>query len=284
MRKKLLAILVALLSFLLLSACIKKSTSFNIQFIDVGQGDSALIECDDQYMLIDGGGNNAGGIVQEVLEEKKIRHLNILAISHLHQDHIGGLPKALENIATIDLAISNDISEDNNSFRELEHVIGVGKIQIPHNGDKYKLGSAKIEVLDVAAKDDNDSLVLLVTYGKTRFLFTGDIGEDPQRRIQLKYENPEDKPFKIDLIKIPHHGAGFSNSPYKRAGVLNEFIRVLDPDYAVISVGKNNGYGHPSKETLHLLEQADVKVYRTDENHNIFVKSNGKTVSVESEQ
>jgi len=119
----------------------------------------------------------------------------------------------------------------------------------------------------------------MITYGKTRFLFTGDIEDDAQTRISDIYKNEKDEVYKVDLIKIPHHGSSSSKS-MNGTGSLYRFIRTFKPDYAVISVGTGNMYGHPHRETIDILKQADVKVYRTDQNGNITVKSDGKTLSV----
>jgi len=283
------SLLFVILVFLLcLCSCSGKgaSSKFEIQFIDVGQGDSALVECDGHYMLIDGGDTIAGDVVYDVLEEKCVQHLDILAISHLHQDHIGGLPRALSYASNIDLVISNQKESNSAAFKELEKTLIINKapIRIPQVGQKYKLGSAEVEVIDVAAEENNDSLVLLITFGETRFLFTGDIEQNAQRRIQSKYDDGSGEPFKINLIKIPHHGAPSPGSSRTESGVLIRFIEIFSPDYAIISVGQNNKYGHPSEGTLRLLEQSEAKIYRTDQNGNIYVKSDGKTVSVESQK
>ena len=121
----------------------------------------------------------------------------------------------------------------------------------------------KVELLDVNAENRD-----------TRFLFTGDIGENAQRRIVSKYENESNKPFKIDLIKMPHHGSK----------VTIRFIDVLMPDYAVISASSSNLYGHPYTETLDMLDQAEVKLYRTDQSGDITVKSDGKRLSFTTEK
>lgn len=255
---------------------INQSSSFSIQFIDVGQGDSALIECDGRYMLIDGGDTSAGDKVYNVLEEKGIQHLDILVMSHLHADHIGGLAKALTYASSIDLTLSNSNYSDKEAFRKVEHELGINgsSITIPSVGQKYQLGSSTVEVIDASAEEANDSLVLLITYGKTKFLFTGDIEENAQTRISDRYENENDKAYDIDLIKMPHHGS--------YTGTLYRFVRTFMPEYAILSVGKDNPYGHPHKETLDLLDSKtwSPKVYRTDENGDIIVKSDGKTLSV----
>lgn len=257
---------------------ISKSSTFSIQFIDVGQGDSALVECDGRYMLIDGGDKLHGDKVYSVLEEKKIQHLDILVMSHLHEDHIGGLIKALTYASKIDLTISNSDHRENSVFKAVENELSINgaKITVSHIGEKYKLGSSEIEVIDTASQSENDSLVLLITYGKTRFLFTGDIEENAQERITKKYINSKDEPFKIDLLKMPHHGS-YENTLYT-------FLRTFMADYIIISSG--NQYGHPSEKTLDLLNnpKSDYKpkVYRTDKNGDIIVKSNGKSLHIET--
>jgi|GEM_PF-5341434 len=198
-------------------------------------------------------------------------------MSHLHSDHIGGLTKVLTYASSEELTLCNTTENNSELFRKVEHqlTINEAKITVPHVGDVYKLGSADVEVVDVASDDANDSLVLLITYGKTRFLFTGDIEYEGQKRLADKYENVQDKEFKVDLIKMPHHGSSEHSD-------LNRFIRTFMPDYAVISVGAGNIYGHPHQQTMDLLDQADVVYYRTDLNGDITVKSDGKTLSIET--
>ena len=280
MRQRFLAFILLLATLLCLCSCSKENedSTFSIQFIDVGQGDSALVECDGHYMLIDGGDTNAGQKVYDVLEENGIQKLDILAVSHLHADHIGGLTKALTYASSIGITISNSTYSEKETFRKFEHELGINgsKITVSAPGDKYELGSATVEVVDVSAEEANDSLVLLISYGDTKFLFAGDIEDAAQERIAEKYQNDKDEPYKIDLIKMPHHGS--------YTGTLYRFVRTFMPDYAIISVGAGNTYGHPHRETMDLLDSKTwkPKVYRTDLNGDIIVRSNGKELSVET--
>lgn len=279
-KRKLLIILPLLILILCLCSCSYKShnSSFCIQFIDVGQGDAALIECDGHYMLIDGGDKSASDKVYNVLKEQNIQCLDILAVSHLHADHIGGLAKALTYATKIGVTISNSDYSETDAFKKLSHELAINgsQITIPSVGDEYKLGSATVEVIDVCADEENDSLVLLITYGNTKFLFTGDIEEDAQTRISEKYQNESDEPYEIDLIKMPHHGS--------YTGTLYQFLRTFMPEYAVISVGAGNNYGHPDEKTLDLLNSKTwkPKIYRTDHDGDIIVQSNGKGLSVKT--
>ena len=298
MKNRVVSILVIVLLLLSLCSCggVGSSSTFSIRFIDVGQGDAALIECDGHHMLIDGGDKNHGANVYKALEQDQIRRLDMLVVSHFHVDHYGGIPDAIKNVTKIDLVLSNtdtylngkgededvnfeDSKKEKNVFADFNHAIsmaGVNKITIPRNGEKYNLGRAVVEIVDVSSSNKNDSLVLLVTYGDTRFLFTGDIEDSAQRRITDKYTNESDKEFKIDLIKMPHHGS--------YTGTLYNFFRTFMPDYVVISVGANNRYGHPDQETLDMMTNKKSgwtpKVFRTDKNGDIIVSSDGKKVSV----
>ncbi len=289
--RKYLLILLTVISLLFLCSCKNSSTvsdvttnksassTFSIQFIDVGQGDSALVECDGHYMLIDGGDKLHGDKVYSTLEEKGIQHLDILAISHLHEDHIGGLIKALTYATKIDKVIANADYRNNATFRELENELGTNgaQISVPSTGEKFKLGSAEVEVADVAAVDDNDALVLMITYGQTRFLFTGDIEYNAQKRLYERYNSitKDDEPYKIDLIKMPHHGS------YEES--LYTLMRTFMPDYVIFSVGEGNPYGHPHSKTLDMLDnpKSDYhpKLYRTDKDGDITVKSDGKKLT-----
>lgn len=286
MKKHSFLISVIVILLLCLSACSggPKTSTFSILFIDVGQGDAALIECDGRYMLIDGGKttkSTSDNPVYQVLESRGIHHLDLLVISHLHEDHYGGLIQALKYASNIDKTICNKDYVSTPSFKDLENELGTNgtKISVPHVGDKFKVGSAEIEVIDSSTESDNDSLVLMITYGKTKFLFTGDIGDEAQDRICKKYQNDKGEIYKVDLIKIPHHGAE-STSGINIPGVKYTLLDVFSPDYGIISVGAGNAYHHPAQITLDRLEQAGVKVYRTDLNGDITVKSDGKTLTV----
>lgn len=273
--KRLCALLVLLATLLCLCSCSStgKASTFSIYFIDVGQGDSALVECDGHYMLIDGGDTGAGSKVYDFLVEREIQKLDILAISHLHRDHYGGLTKALTYAQSIGMTISNKVrsDSDSDSFSQFEHTLAINgsEITVPELGAKYELGSATVEVIDVRADKGNDSMVLLVTYGDTTFLFAGDMEQQQESQLCERYN---DERWDVTLLKVGHHGSKTSTSI--------RFLRMLMPQYAVISVGKGHQPDHPSQQTLDRLEQADVEVFRTDEGGTVMVESNGKEVSV----
>lgn len=285
-------IIVLLVFLLCLMGCTQsESSSFKIIFIDVGQGDAALVLCDGQAMLIDGGDVTAGKTIYDTLENegdgKAIRQLDYLVISHLHQDHYAGLIEGLKNITTIGLTLSNKSESSNLAFKQFEQELGKvngkgSKITVPHVDEEFELGSARIQILDVSAEEENDSLVLLITYKNTTFLFTGDIEYSGQKRLVEKYAKGGDGKFKVNVLKMPHHGSWGQLSANDND--LNRLIRTFSPDYAIISAGLGNKYGHPHQETLELLDQAKVIKYRTDKNGNITIISDGQTLTIKTDK
>lgn len=251
-------------------------SNFNITFIDVGQGDSALIECDGHFMLIDGGPKSSADKVYSTLDDRNIRGLDYLVFSHLHEDHIGGLEKVLNHNIRIGKVLSNDDTGESEAFKSIKRELKLNhkKIKIPRIDATYKLGGAKVRILD-SGKSNNESLILLVTYKNTKFLFTGDMPHNMEERLCNKYHND----LKVDLLKVAHHGG--SNDKESNS---KRFFGTVRPKYAIISVGKENGYEHPDKGVLDQLELVNCKIYRTDTDGDIFVRSNGKTISIKTEK
>ena len=246
-----------------------------VTFLDVGQGDAAVLQCGGQTMMIDGGKAKASSYIYSWLKKNQISYLDVMVATHTDADHIGGLSGAL-NYAKVGTAYCPVTSGTTKTFQSfVRYLKKQGKsITVPKAGDEFFLGGAQVRILgptDPQAEGNNSSIVLKVTFGDTSFLFTGDAErEEEQELLESGYD------LESTVLKVGHHGSDTSTSYL--------FLRTVNPQYAVISVGADNTYGHPTEAVLSRLRDADVKTYRTDLQGTITAVSDGKKVTFQTER
>lgn len=254
---------------------VESDGSFWVEFIDVGQGDSALIQCDGHYMLIDGGPSSASSVVYAILKNSEIDYIDYMIATHPDADHIGGLAGAL-NYATVGVCYSPETSHDTKTFESLVKYLNKQNVAItvPSAGTTFQLGRASVEILGPIEKSsdtNNNSIVTKITFGNTCFLFMGDAEiEEEYSLIEAGVE------LSCDVLKVGHHGSVCSTS--------DEFLRKATPRYVIFSVGAENSYGHPTEEVLAKLRAFDLSLYRTDMQGDIFCESDGKVISFSTEK
>lgn len=243
-----------------------------VQFIDVGQGDSTLIECDGEYMLIDAGPNDQGLELWDYLQKQGATHLKYAVGTHPDADHIGGLDVILYR-CDVDTVMMPDVSNDTRTYDDVVQTIFNKNLKriSPSVGSTYTLGTATFTIVapnkDYGTDDTNDwSIGILLQNGNDRFLFVGDAEKEAEHDMVM---NGID--LHADVYKVAHHGSS--------TGTTQEFLDSVNPSYAVISCGKGNKYGHPHEQVLRRLKEAGVKVFRTDEQGTVIAYSSGNGIT-----
>ena len=228
-------------------------SGLTVTYLDVGQGDCTLLQCDGQTMLIDAGIGEQANHITTYLKQQGVKSIDYLVCTHAHADHCGGMKAVIAAfpVHTLYLAIT-----------------------VPSVGDTFALGSATVTVLGPQKhyRDVNDqSLILRVDYGSNAFLFTGDAEYQSETDVLDAGEN-----VRCDVIKAGHHGS--------RTSTGYRLLYEAQPKYAVISCGAGNEYGHPHDDTLSRLRDADVTVYRTDLNGTVVCRSDGTNLTFTTEK
>ena len=248
-----------------------EGSTFSIEFFDVGQADSALIECDGSYMLIDGGNKTDSQKMFTVLKEKEIGHLEYVVATNTAVNYIGGLAGAL-NYATADMTFCPVDKENTDAFNDFKKYADKngGGITVPKVGNKYKLGVAEMEFVAVNSTPDVDSaLIVKITYGNISVIFAGN-----HHVITEQIATNGNCDLKSTVLKIADNGGDNTTS--------TEFFKGVLPEYAVVSTSGKDGY--PGKTIVSVLEVYGTQLYRTDLHGNISLTSDGNTVTFTTEK
>lgn len=249
--------------------------NLKVHFLDVGQADSILVVCGEETMLIDGGNADDDTVVIEYLRSLGISRLDYVVSTHAHEDHVGGLGGIL-NYASADTVFSPVNDYDTRVFRNFKDAVKAQGLKLtqPKVGETFMVGEATVTVLapvEETEETNDTSIVLRLVYGEISFLFTGDAERaSEQLMLQQGYE------LQSTVLKAGHHGSSSSTS--------YQFLREVMPTYAILSCGVNNDYGHPHDEVMSRFRDADVTIYRTDEQGTIVATSDGKNIGFTTEK
>ena len=271
--------MITLIIFIVMQVCafINIDGKLKIYFIDVGQGDSMLVKTvRGKNILIDGGGSKdpdydiGEKILVPYLLDRRIKTLDYVIISHFDEDHATGVAQILGKIDVSSIILTRQL-EENDIYRHILSIAKEKKIKLIYvkEGDVLKIGGIKISIIHPENKlminnpMNNNSIVCKVEYNSFSMLLTGDIEMEAEELILRKNIN-----LKADVLKVAHHGS--------KTSTTGEFLKAINPKVALIGVGKNNNFGHPSNEVIQRLKENGTRIYRTDENGEISITVNKK--------
>lgn len=246
-----------------------------VHFIDVGNADCILVRQDDKTMLIDAGERKSKITLQHYLDTYGIEKFDLVIATHPHADHIGGMAYILETYP-VDRFVMSYMAEEHTpttaSYENMLELLVEKEIPVDEAvpGAVYELGTARLQILAPYEPDEepnNISVVTRLTFGEKAFLFTGDAEKVVESQIIAG-----EYAIKADVLKMGHHGSKTSNS--------TAFLRRVAPNFAVITCGEDNDYGHPHQVVMDRLSNQDVKVYRSDLDGHIVFTTDGSTLSV----
>ncbi len=253
--------------------------TLNVYFTDVGQGDCTLFVNDTYSMLVDCGEAEYADVVIKEINSFDIETLTYIVVTHAHSDHMGGMAQIIEEIGAQYIIISepSQSSAEGTMYENFLDAAESSGAQIIISEPEYtfSIGNLKCEILAPfnvsSSNENNNSIVMYCTFGSTSFLMTGDAETEVEKQIIKAYPD-----LRADILKIGHHGSKTSTS--------EDFLKLISPDTAVISVGAGNSYGHPTSEILNRLYEYNVGYYRTDTSGTITITCTLDTYNVTTEK
>lgn len=264
-----------------------KKLNLEINFIDVGQGDCTLIRVNNKNILVDGGGSmyEDGFDVGEktlfpYLLDRGITILDYIIVSHFDADHSQGLNYILENMKVKNVIISK-LGQESKEYDKFIKLALKQKSNIFYvkKGDLLKIGKSVIEILypdnEIINENikNNNAMVFKLTWNDISMLFTGDIEKIAEEKLLNMYKGNPEK-LEAEILKVAHHGSKSSS--------INDFIKAVKPQIALIGVGKDNNFGHPNSGVIQRLDNINSKIYRTDESGEITLKINENSINIET--
>ena len=249
------------------------SNKMLVHYIDVGQGDSILIQVNNKNLLIDAGPNSDKKKLLNYLSALNLETLDYVIATHPHEDHIGNMDNVINDYNVLAF-YSPKVQSTTKTFEKMVESLKSKnlKINVIKKGtDSIDLGeNTKVTVFspnkDSYEDLNNYSPVMKIEYGKTSFLFTGDAQKDVEKEILATNED-----ISADVLKVGHHGSSTSTT--------NDFLKKVNPSLGVISVGQDNSYNHPNDDTIKRLNENKVTVYRTDKDGTVVLSSDGSKIT-----
>ena len=245
-------------------------TELKVHFIDVGQGDSILIDFGDIEVLIDGGGKSPG--VVSYIDDYIDGVLEVIVATHPHADHIGGLIDVLAAFEVQGIWLNGDTSTSETYSQFMSAVSSEGaQVYEMRREDTIEVGELAFNVCHPASLDDtinNNSIVLRLNHGEIDFLFMGDAEKEAEASMLAAGVVPD-----VEILKVGHHGSRTSSSA--------QFLNAVNPEVAIYMAGEGNSYGHPHQETITALNEIGAEIYGTDKHRTIIVVTNGTTYNVQ---
>ncbi len=246
-----------------------------VHFIDVGQGDSILVDLGDTEILIDGGGKSPG--VAAYLTDYVDGPIEVIVATHPHADHIGGLIAVLDAFEVGEVWHNGDSSTSQTYAEFMNRVNSEGaEVHIARLHDTIQAGGLSLYVhhpADLQDSTNNNSIVLHLAYGDIDFFFTGDAEQEAEGNMMIlgSVRIPD-----VEILKVGHHGSSTSSS--------SDFLAITNPETAIYLAGEDNRYGHPHDETITALSEVGAEIYGTDINGTIIVTTDGQSYSVVPEE
>lgn len=246
------------------------ASDMQVHFLDVGQGLSVLVQCDGENLIYDGGDKEASSFVVAYLKEQGVDQIDYMVSSHYDSDHLAGLVGCL-NAFSVENVIGSDYVHDSKLYKSFMDSVNKNGLtmQYPDAGDTFTLGSAQVEILgpeSTSSDSNNNSVVVKITNGEDRFVIPGDAESDEESSMIASGED-----LGCDVLVLGHHGSATSTSW--------DWLAAATPEYAVISCGQDNQYGHPHIETLEKMQAMDIEIFRTDEQGTVVAESSGNGIT-----
>ncbi|NFI57046.1 MBL fold metallo-hydrolase [Clostridium botulinum] len=244
-----------------------------VHYIDVGQGDAALIQVNNINMLIDSGPKESRNKILDYLQSLNIKKINYIVATHPHEDHIGNMAKIIKTYGLYKF-YAPKIENTTSTFEKMIDALKDKNLKInviKKDTKSIDLGKNTDVTIFSPIKDSYDNInnyspVIKIQYGDTSFLFTGDAEKEVENEILLDLNNN----IRSDVIKIGHHGSSTSSS--------KSFIEKVNPSIAIISVGTDNKFNHPNKSTIDCLTKSNIKIYQTNKENTIILSSDGHNI------